>query len=269
MFRAIRICVFVSFLAISFSVQAQDISQAFMPQRQQGRGAYLDKKTKETRSEFSSVVERSEGAVYDLVIEGKGDYGKYSTVFWRVDVRMQEKDGLLYTESSKRVIKDEEGNIVITYEKEFDYPNKKVYFVSRNGKGDIVKEKTFPIKGKITDNNSLIYFLKTFIAHRSDKEYSQFYLISSEPKLYRIKIKVIGDEVLNISKGNINTIKVRLIPQFGILTGLTKAIVPPTFVWYTKKSPYFWLQYEGLETGLGSAHIVSGVRSFDLEEKDR
>jgi len=43
----------------------------------------------------------------------------------------------------------------------------------------------------------------------------------------------------------------------GILTGLSNALIPPTFIWYAEEGPYMWLQYEGLETGLGSSHIVA------------
>ena len=76
---------------------------------------------------------------------------------------------------------------------------------------------------------------------------------------YRINIKVLGVEELDLPTGKIKAIKLRLIPDLGLLTGLSGAFIPPTFIWYTEAYPYMWLQYEGLETGLGSSHIKTYV----------
>lgn len=49
----------------------------------------------------------------------------------------------------------------------------------------------------------------------------------------------------------------------GLFTGLVGVFIPPTFVWYSEEPPHNWLQYEGLETGLGSAHVVDSISSAD------
>ena len=223
-------------------------------------GTYVLKKTLELRSNFSSLVKRfsRDGKVfYKYTEEGDGDYDKYLNVTWNIDAEMEGKEDLVYLLYSNRIIRDKDGRVVVKYEKRFDYDKGKIYYTSSDAKGNIIKETTFPIKGYTTDDATMGYFLKTFVAHRDDKKYRRFYLISNEPSLYNITIKVIGTEVLELSTGKIRAIKLRLIPNFGILTGLTGALIPPTYAWYSEKPPYVLLQYEGLEAGLGTSHIVA------------
>ena len=68
-------------------------------------------------------------------------------------------------------------------------------------------------------------------------------------------IKPIGKEILDLPSRKVEAIKLRLIPNLGLLTGVIGSLIPPTFVWYIDQAPYEWLQYQGLETGIGSTHI--------------
>ena len=236
-----------------------EFPKSFMEEYENRKGACVYKKTLQLRSNLTSSINRfsRDGKIfYKYTEHGKGDYDKYQDVTWEIDAEMEEKEDFLYLLYANRIIRDKEGNIIVKYEKQFDYEKRKIHYISSDGKGNIIKKKNFPIKGKTTDNITLSYFLKTFVAHRSDKSYRSFYLISSEPRLYRIQIKVIGSEDLELPIGKIKAVKLRLIPDLGLLTGLSGVFIPPTYVWYTEQPPYIWLQYEGLETGLGSSHVV-------------
>jgi len=225
-------------------------------------GSYVLKGTSDLRSNFSSLVKRfsRDGKIfYKYTEDGNGDYDKYLNITWDIDAEMEEKEDLVYLLYSNRTIRDKDDRVVVKYEKRFDYDKGKIYYTSSDAKGNIIKETTFPIKGYTTDDATMGYFLKTFVAHRDDKRYRRFYLISNEPRLYNITIKVITTEVLELPTGNIRAIKLRLIPNFGILTALTGALIPPTYVWYNEEPPYVLLQYEGLEAGLGTSHIVAYI----------
>ncbi len=228
--------------------------------REARNGSYVLKGTSDLRSNFSSLVKRfsRNGKIfYKYTEQGKGDYDKYLNITWDIASEMEEKEDLVYLIYSNRIIRDEDNKVLIKYEKRFDYDKGKIYYASSDSKGNIIKKTTFPIKGYTTDDATMSYFLKTFVAHRNDKRYRRFYLISNEPSLYNITIKVIGAEVLELPSGKVKAIKLRLIPNFGILTGLTGALIPPTYVWYSENPPYILLQYEGLEAGLGTSHIVA------------
>lgn len=245
--------------AETIPVYSEEISETFMKEYENREGVYVYKETLKPRSTLSSSIERfsRDGKVfYKFTEQGEGDYDRYKDVTWEAIAEIEEKAGFLHTIYSIRIIRDRNGYVIVKYEKNFDYDKQKIYYTAVDGRGNIVKKGTFPIKGKTTDNETLVYFLKTFVAHRNDKRYKSFYLISSEPRLYRINIKTMGSEDLELPFGKMKAIKLRLIPDMGLLTGLSGALIPPTFIWYTEESPHIWLQYEGLETGLGSSHIV-------------
>jgi hypothetical protein len=74
--------------------------------------------------------------------------------------------------------------------------------------------------------------------------------------MYRIKFQPLGEETLNYDGVTREIFKARLIPQFGLLTGVAGSLVPPTFVYCGKTVPYLLYQYEGLECGLGTTHVI-------------
>ena len=93
-----------------------------------------------------------------------------------------------------------------------------------------------------------------------NKNYNQYYLLSNEPKHYDIRVKDLGIVDFKLPSGKvIKAIKIQTIPSFGLFTGIMAKLVPPTFLWYEAQEPHNFLQYEGLETGVGGAVITSTV----------
>jgi len=199
--------------------------------------------------------------MYKYTAHGEGNYDEYKNVAFDIEAKMEEKDRLLYPIYSFNSIKNKDGGLVARYEKKFDYAKQKIYYTISNGEGNITKNTVFPMKGLTVDGPTMIHVLKTFVARRTENSYKTFYLISDKAQLYKINIKNMGIETLELSTGKIKAIKLRLIPEFGLLTGIAKSLIPPTFIWYSDKTPYDWLQYEGLETGIGSTHVIIRIVS--------
>ena len=239
---------------------AEEVSKAFMHEYENGSITYIDKKTSFQRSivTFSTKRILQDGRVtYKYTAHGEGDYDEYKNVIWDIEACMEEKDNLLCPVYSLDCFKDKDGRIIVRHEKRFDYDKQKIYYTISGPEGKIIKNITFPMKGITVDSATLTDFLKTFAAHRNEKSYKIFYLISDKAELYRINVKDLGIETLELPEGKIKAIKLRLIPNLGLLTGVANSLVPPTFVWYSEQEPYDWIQYEGLETGMGSAHIIA------------
>ncbi|MFA4991015.1 MAG: hypothetical protein WC569_00340 [Candidatus Omnitrophota bacterium] len=239
---------------------AEEISAAFMREHESGGIIYTDKKTSVQRSMVTFSTERilRDGRVtYRYAARGEGDYDEYKNSVWDIEAVMEERDGLLRPIYSLDRFKDKDGRAVIGHEKRFDYDKQKIYYTVHDPGGKITKKITFPMKGITVDSATLTDFLKTFAARRDEKTHKVFYLISDKAELFRITVKDLGIETLELPEGKIRAIKLRLIPNLGLLTGVANSLVPPTFVWYKEQEPHDWLQYEGLETGMGSAHITA------------
>ena len=258
--RLLKKILIICFLYIPSQACAEEISKAFMRVYEDGSIVYIDKETafQRSRSTFSTKrITENDRIIYKYTAHGEGDYDEYKNVTFYIEALVEEKDGLLYPIYSFNSIKNKDGGLVARYEKKFDYAKQKIYYIISDPKEIAVKKAVFPMKGLTVDGPTMIHFLKTFAAHRGESSYKTFYLISEKAQLYRINIKDMGIETLELPAGKIRAIKLRLVPELGLLTGVAKSLIPPTFVWYTEREPYEWLRYEGLETGIGSTHIIA------------
>jgi len=249
--------------SIHFASYAKDKNQLFLGNDFQVDCHYSYKKTLDKRSSLLATFEKVSGNFFKITEIGSGDYDKYKNITWESLVNVENVEGFLKIIDSARTIKDNDGNIVIARKKEFDYIKNKIYYTATDGDGKIIKKKTFPIKGVVTDNIALIYFLNGFIENIESGD--EFYLITNEPRLYKVDIKLMEQEVLNLGNSEIETIRLRLVPDFGLFTGVTSALVPPTFVWYELDKPHRWVKYQGLESGIGSTHVISYADEYKLE----
>jgi len=242
-------------------------SKALMYEYEKGQYSVIVKKTSALRAVNSFSIKRiyEDGEIfYKFTQKGSGDYDKYEDVFWEVEAKIKEKKGFLYPIYTIHTIRDKKNNdIIVKYEKHYNYKKKRVYYLATNNEGKVLKKRVFPIKGKTVDDFTMVYFLRSFISHLDEEGYRSFYLLTSEPRLYKIDIKVIGKENVKLPIGKREAIKIRIIPNLGLLTGIAKALVPPTYLWFEKKTPHIWLKYEGLESGLGSAHVILYLTKFD------
>ena len=255
----------VCFLLVAAFGYSEEISKAFMHKYESGEVIFTNKRDSKIRAKSSFSTERisqGERVIYKFTSHGEGSYDKYKDIVWDVTAEMEEKEDFLYPLHSARIIKDKQGQIVVKYDTSYDYDKQKIYYTVSDGKGKITTNKTFSIKGKTTDGETLTSFLKTFVAHRNENAYRKFYLLSAKAQLYKTTIKVIGSEVLELPVGKINAIKLELIPDLGRFSAIS-SMLPPTFVWYTEEEPYDWLKYEGLETGLPSTHIVTYISRIE------
>ncbi|MCP4652995.1 MAG: hypothetical protein GY858_06400 [Candidatus Omnitrophica bacterium] len=266
----LKIFLALFFMTTAISGNAQEPSSASILDFEYGKDICVTKKSGHLRSERTFSIKKLPGnnqPIYQINQHGKGDYGKFKQVTWDAVAEVVERGGFLYPNFSTQTIKNEDGTVAIKYEKIYDYRKKRIFYSATNKDGKVIKKKIFPIKGKTVDDLTMGPFLKAVIANRDKKEHLRYYLVSSEPKLYKINVKDLGIETLDHSSGAIEAIKVRLIPDFGILTKVTSALVPPTYFWCTTNSPHEVLRYEGLETGLGSVCVIIDTEKVERDQR--
>ncbi|MBF0385468.1 MAG: hypothetical protein HQL27_06310 [Candidatus Omnitrophica bacterium] len=255
--------IFLTFIAFFCTVTFADtINDIFPFQEETDSVIFIDKKTKEKRSEFTYLFKKklSPGeTIFDFLRLGRGNFDKYKDILWETTAKLKEKDGFLNILNSSCAAKEPQGKTIVRYNKEFDYDKKIITWRQLDTDGKIIKEARFPIKGKTADDVTLMYFLKAYVANRNKPGYQNYYLLSNEPKLYKVNIKVIGTETLNLPIGKKKAIKLKLTGDMGIIDDILDKYVPHTYTWYEDAPPYEWLQYEGLETSMKSANIIAYV----------
>lgn len=248
----------VVMLFLSFCSTVFGSSETFIASGNEKRRV-IDQKNNKIRSEMTLSIEQR-GDFYEYIEETRGAYDQFENIVKSVRTIMRENNGLIETVESTITVKDEQGHILAKYTKDFDYKGGKVIYRKYDNAGELEKEKKFKIKGPICDDTSLVYFAKIFAANHGDKKYKRYYLLSNEPKLYDIRVKDLGIVDFKLPSGKVvKAIKIQTIPSFGPLTGILAKLVPPTYLWYEAQPPHNFLQYEGLEVGLGGAVITSTV----------
>ncbi len=219
---------------------------------------YINKKDSQPYAQATLSIKKNlqlEKTYYQLIQKGKGNYDQFKDVQWTMTSHMMgDHSSLLILESTTHIYDNDHAQLA-QFKKGYDYQKSEITFQMLNNRGNVLQEKIFPIKGPTCDDVTLVHFLRAFVADRNKEQYKKFYLLTNEPKLYQVIIKNRGKEILNLPIGRINAMKIQLMADLGPLTEIVAQFVPPTFVWYSDQYPYDWLQYEGLESGFGSANI--------------
>lgn len=179
---------------------------------------------------------------------GKGRYGKdnaYKT--WTVRGYYQIAADALTPYEVKLEMKDTDGKPVFTLDKSYNYEAKKVV-CDLNG-----STKTFDLNPNTLDRDIMGRLLPNFPF--GSGEDTKFYLITHEPALYNITMKLRGKETITVKGKDVECYKLELIPDLGAL-GFVGAFVPKNYFWYTVSKPHRFMRYEGLESGIGTPVIV-------------
>ena len=222
-----------------------------------GKSKVFEKNNSQLRAQITFSMSKAGQNTYNISQSGKGSYDDLEDISWTTESTVKEENNMLHPLKSIRTITNSEGTVLRTYEKVFDYQNKKVYCLIDNKAKNKAKKTIFPLKGITVDDTTLFFFLSSLLKKAQDDNYDSFYLLSNEPKLYKIKVELVKRETLDLPIGNIQCRKLKLITDMGILDRILRGLIPPTFAWHSESPPHFWVKYEGLEIGLGSKNIVS------------
>jgi hypothetical protein len=199
---------------------------------------------------------------------GEGRFHIYDNVNWQSTTELLVQDGHLLPVLAQWDIY-QKNNLVERWTHSYDFLKGKIKFSLTMPLEGVHKNFVFPIKGLTTDYTSLALFLEAVVpAVNSDQQYS-FYLLTSEPRLYRVNMKYIKEEELRLPSGARQAIKFRLVADMGFLDDMLDRFVSPTFIWYDAAPPHHWLKYQGMETGEGSTVIEAEVVEDSLVGSQR
>jgi hypothetical protein len=85
------------------------------------------------------------------------------------------------------------------------------------------------------------------------------HLLSNEPRLYEVTFAVRGRERVRTPGGEVESYRVELVPDAGILN-IFRVFFPKAFFWFAAEAPHFWVRYEGPENGPGTEAVVLEMR---------
>jgi len=216
----------------------------------------FDKKTGEERSsgEFLVRFDDQTGELTQLTM-GRGRVAEYENVRFLQRSILKDENPFkpLFSEATYY---DEKDNNVGGFLIKYDHDKHLATFIRYKEKRQERFRREFAIEGPICDGLNMPLFLERFLLQHENLAASHFYLISSEPKLYKVNIYYRPTEEVQIGGQAVLAKKIQLIADMGPITNFVANFLPKTYLWFSARKPYRWLKYEGLEEGPDSAHIV-------------
>lgn len=204
----------------------------------------------------SKELKQDQKTIYHVTQVNHGDYDKYQNVSWIIESFSERMpDESLRPLRTLCTVMGQDGKTVSHQENHFDYEDNIIRVILKDSVA--TKNYTYPIKGKTADYATLKKFLQSYIGHLDEPNYKNFYLLTSEPKLYKVNIKLVAKETLKSPFGELPALKLRLIADMSILDDVFDRYVPATYIWYEEQPPHRWLKYQGMETGYRSAVITA------------
>lgn len=185
-----------------------------------------------------------------LTVVGRGRFNGFKNAHKKIESMGEKIDSGFRVLRSSTQLTDQSSNKVIEHKKEFDYVNNEVTYQRHQSIKGLTLTKVFPIKGVMCDDATMIYCVEQLL--NRDENVESFYLVTNEPRMYKVMIFDRGQERIN----NRSVRKFQLIADLGKWTKFIIKFIPPTYVWYEEDFEHQWFQYEGMEGGRRGANIV-------------
>ena len=191
--------------------------------------------------------------IYLLTERGKGYFSGFKDrISWIAKLKfLSTKDSVKPLKMEKQIF-NQGGKVITRQTQKFDFTNKKVIYSYENLITKRKMEKVFRFKGDIVNRLILSLYVQKFLKN-GEKEQTVF-ILSDEPSLYRVRIKIIGEEEIEC-KGRKKTVyKLCLDPDIGLLN-IFKFVLPKIHIWHLATPHYEWLKYVGLESNITSPKV--------------
>ena len=188
--------------------------------------------------------------VHLLTEKGEGIRNGYNgRISWTTVLEYEIIDDTLRPIEMKTTIFDENGYLLEVELQRFDHVNNIAFFKSKNIPTKKIIKKEMKFKGDIVNRLTLVVYTRHFLK-KGGKE-ATVTMLTNDPKLFRIKIKVVGTEELEMGGHKQNAFKIILDPQLGLMN-VAKLFLPKMHMWNAVGPNFDWLEYTGPESSMKS-----------------
>lgn len=191
--------------------------------------------------------------VYTLIEKGEGYFSGFKgKISWTAKLEFISTKDTVRPLGMEKQIFDEDGKVIARQKQEFDFTNKKTTCSYENLVTKRKTAKVFKFKGDIVNRLILGLYVQKFL--ENGKREQTVSILSDEPCLYKVNIKVIGEEEIKCNGREKIAYKLSLDPDIGLLN-IFKVILPKAYVWHSAAPHFEWLKYVGLENSICSPRV--------------
>lgn len=216
------------------------------------RGDYRWKAEAEITKKYDDVFEMTE--------KGEGIYSSFDgKISWEARMEYKEMADTIKPMSLDKKVYDAEGNVIRIEKQEFDIAKNTATCTHQEPVNNVKRTKTFEFDTDAVNRLSLGLYAQKLLKSGKTKEKVQ--MVSEEPNMYNMVLKVVGKEVVEVNGREVLAYKLSIDPQLGMLN-FAKAFFPRSYAWHSAGPGFEWLKYSGLEGDIKSREVEVTAKEY-------
>ena len=192
--------------------------------------------------------------IFILIEDGMGYYSGFEDeVSWASVLRFKStKDIIRPIKAEKRVFNKARELLVIETQ-EFDYTDKKILCTRQDKVKNHETTREFNFSSDPINRLALSLYVQKLLSNGIMEK--RVDLLTADPSLVSVDIKVINEEVIDIHNKELLTFKLCLDPNLGLLS-IFKVFLPKAYTWHLAQGDFAWLKYKGPESNPTSIKVL-------------
>jgi len=209
-------------------------------------------------TQISAPADRQKGN-YLLVEKGDGYYSGFKgKVSWVATLDFQSDENIVRPLKMRKEVFDASRQKVSLETQEFDYAGNTVEVVYEDLVLKKKRQARFNFSGDVANQLILGLYVQKFLEQGREK--AMFEIVSGEPHIYKVYLRRVKKENIEVNGRSYAAYKLCLDPELGILS-VAKIFLPKAYVWHSSLPKFEWLRYKGLEASLDSPQVE--IRTLD------
>jgi hypothetical protein len=205
------------------------------------------------RWQATAEIRHKQGNIYNITEKMNGIYTGFDRkISWIASTDFEKtKDTLKPLDMDQRIF-DESGKPIAIRRQDFNYDNKTVTCTYEDLVNNTVSKREFVFTKNIINRLLQGIYGRKFI--EDGKVSEELQVISPEPKLYNIRLWMVGKEDVEVGGQTRKAYKLCFDPMLGMFN-FVKIFIPKSHVWHSDQPIYELLKYEGLESSVDSPDV--------------
>ncbi|MDP8299728.1 MAG: hypothetical protein P9L88_07510 [Candidatus Tantalella remota] len=205
------------------------------------------------RWESETEIRQKEGDVYILTEKGEGVYSSFDgQISWETKLEFAStKENVLPLKLVKRVF-DSEGSMIRLEKQDYNPEKNTVTCLHEDIPRNISRTKKFTFTKDAVNRQLLGLYTQKML--ENGKRLAKIQMVSEEPGVYNVDLRVIKTENVEINGRQRRAFKLQLDPRLGFLN-VAKVFFPKAYYWHSASPDFEWLRYEGLEGDIKSSEV--------------
>jgi len=191
--------------------------------------------------------------VYIMTEKARGVYSSFrGEISWVAEMKFERTKDNVRPMSLDKKVYDSKGKLIRRERQEFDLAGNTCVSIHEEPVNNISRTRKFKFNKDAVTRLSLGFYAQKFLENGKTSENIQ--LVSEEPNLYNVELRLMGKEIININGRKVAAYKLCVDPKLGILD-FVKVLLPKSYAWHSAVPKYEWLGYSGLEAGINSEKV--------------